>query len=163
MSAFDGPREPARRSWQRIALDVGRFLLPYLGSLSGPVVLTAATVALYSLFQPEALRDGQFWMIYLVTVPFGLLLGGVVGVSARLLCARERRAAGLCAGISGLVVMLLSIIVLLLGVSPFGFMEVLLVIATAGGLSIMGTWIVGSTIRAKSWARFRRPRRQQCD
>lgn len=110
----------------------------------GPIVLTSATLALYALLAAEALHDGQFRMIYFVTVPFGLLLGGVAGATARLLCARKRRAAASCTEIGGLVVVLLAIAVLLLGASPFGYLEVLLVLAAGTGMSIAGTWIAPS-------------------
>ena len=141
----------------RITLGVGRFLLPYVGVVAGPLVLTIATVELYSLFDAAALRDGQFGMIYLVTVPFGLLLGGVAGASARLTLAHKRRAGGLCAAIGGSTVLFLAIVLGLLGGFPFGWLEILVILAVAGSLSIVGAVVSSSAVRAERWARYRLP------
>lgn len=141
----------------RIAIEVGKILLTYVGILAGPFVLSGTTVALYSSLDPDALGDGQFRMIYVVTVPFGLLLGGLVGTAARLLCAGNRRAAGTWALEGGLITLLLAAALAIWSGFLFGPIEVVLVFGLAIVLSLAGGLMRLSAVRAEQWARFRRP------
>jgi hypothetical protein len=119
-----------------------------LGILSGPVLLSAATVALYAVLDPESLHDGQFRMFCLVTVPFGLLLGCVAGTSAWLVRARGRSEGGRCAARGGGAVLIIALLAWIPWVE-FGLFEWLVTFLAAGGLSVVGARLSWSEGRAE--------------
>ena len=56
------------------------------GAAGGAAGLTMLTLLYFLLFDPDALKDGQFVLhLYLFPVPFGAMLGGVAGLTRVLL------------------------------------------------------------------------------
>ena len=54
----------------------------FLGFLAGPLLLTAGTCLYYFLFSPDFFKDGQWGLIFFATIPYGFLLGAILGAVA---------------------------------------------------------------------------------
>jgi len=71
-----------------------------LGAVVGACGLSLLVTLLYalqdSISQSSTSSDGQFVLVYVVTIPIGSLLGAVVGVSRRLAQTHSTQAAALC-------------------------------------------------------------------
>jgi len=126
-----------------------------LGIIAGPLLLSLVTVVAYALFDPEALGDGQFALIYLATVPFGLWIGGVAGTSIWIGRRHGRRAGGTIALTGGLLVVTAAFVVAALGAFPFGALEILVILAAALVVAIGGASTVVRATHAQRWLRLR--------
>jgi hypothetical protein len=94
------------------------------GGLLGAVALSLLTLGGWAIFAREALNDGQFGMVFLLTVPFGALLGGVAGAAVALLGLGKLESAGRLSlaggGLIAVLVLLLTLFWLLGSGSPQG-------------------------------------------
>jgi hypothetical protein len=89
------------------------------GTAGGVVSLTFLTLLYFRLFDPDALKDGQFSLhIYLFPAPFGAMLGGVAGLTRVLLDLHAQvTAAWVCLGAGSFIAMLAILYPALLGLS----------------------------------------------
>jgi len=55
-----------------------------VGGILGALMLSLLTLLFWVLFGRDALKDGQFVMVFLATVPCGAMLGGVAGATRAL-------------------------------------------------------------------------------
>jgi hypothetical protein len=55
-----------------------------VGAVPGAILYTLACLLLTAIFAREAFKDGQYAMVFLLSVPYGGLLGGIVGASLAL-------------------------------------------------------------------------------
>ena len=72
--------EPARKlpgGTQPNMLAITLFVV--LGAVIGAVVVSAFVVGLYSLLEPSWSKDGQAVLVYILSVPIGIVLGGTFG------------------------------------------------------------------------------------
>jgi hypothetical protein len=81
------------------------------GAAGGVVSLTVLTLLYFQLFDPDALKDGQFALhIYLFSAPFGAMSGGVAGLTRALLELHAQVTAGwVCLG-AGIFIAALAIL-----------------------------------------------------
>jgi hypothetical protein len=92
-------------SWDRI---VGGTLW---GAAGGAASLTVLTLLYFQLFDPDALKDGQFALhIYLFPAPFGTMLGGVAGLTRVLLELHAQVTAGWVCLLAGSLIAVLAIL-----------------------------------------------------
>lgn len=90
----------------------GRVLaIALVGAFLGAIALSLLTVLFYVLFEPEALKDGQFGMVFMATVPFGALLGGVSGAATALLAIAKPESAGWVCVVGGALIAGLALLV----------------------------------------------------
>ena len=70
------------------------FIWASVGALLGSIILSALTVLYHWIFFRPSLGDGQYAFVFLVTVPFGAILGAL----SASIWAQLRRAKGKIAG-----------------------------------------------------------------
>lgn len=106
-----------------------------LGSFCGALILSALTYFFHKIFVSQLLADGQYAMIFLLTMPMGAILGfGTVYTSILLIGQKVQQAGQVCKSISGFVLILLVIL--------FTFYLMYILISVA--LSIMTSGIFAS-------------------
>ena len=86
-----------------------------LGHCSGRG-LSLLTVLFYAIFARDALKDGQFSMVFMATVPFGAMLGTIAGATLALLALGKTESAGCVCLVSGALVAGLALLFTLLWV-----------------------------------------------
>jgi hypothetical protein len=64
------------------------------GAVLGAIALSLLTVLFYVIFARDALKDGQFAMVFLATVPCGAMLGAVAAATLSLLALAKTESAG---------------------------------------------------------------------
>ncbi len=86
------------------------------GAALGAIALSVLALLWFAVFDPDAMKDGQFVLhLYLFPIPFGALLGSAAGVARVLLNLRALETAGwVCLAGGGLVVGLAALYILLL-------------------------------------------------
>ncbi len=89
------------------------FLLVGLGgALAGALGWSVLTVLLFKMLEPAALRDGQFVITFIFTVPFGALLGGAVSLVFRQARKGKRVQAGWLAVGFGAIILVFAALVI---------------------------------------------------
>jgi hypothetical protein len=78
--------------------------LKYVGSFLGPTILM---MLLYQMFDPFALRDGQFIVVFLFSIPVGVIL--LVGLFVSDVAKKRNKSGALPLILSGSVVIALSV------------------------------------------------------
>lgn len=81
------------------------------GAIPGAVALSLLTVLFYYLFARDALKDGQFATVFMATIPFGAMVGGVAGAATALLAIGKSDSAGWVCLVSGRLIAGLAILV----------------------------------------------------
>ena len=71
------------------------------GATLGAIGLSLLTVLFYAIFARDALKDGQFGMVFMATVPFGAMLGAIAGATLALLALGKTESAGSVCLVSG--------------------------------------------------------------
>ncbi len=59
----------------------------YIGSIIGGIAGFALPPIYYQLTKPEVLKDGQWGMVYLATLPMGMVIGASIGCALGVLLA----------------------------------------------------------------------------
>ena len=125
------------------------------GALVGALGLSALTVLLYWLFEPEAFRDGQFVVLFIFTIPFGALLGVITGLVVRQVRLGNTWRAGWLATASGTSVLAFATLIVWGSADSRGddtgeFLSTLLSLwiapswFAAAGLTIWGTLLLAA-------------------
>jgi hypothetical protein len=68
---------------------IGLFLGSTWGAISGAFMLSLLQYLFYVYFKPDILKDGQWGMVFLATVPIGGLVGCVSGAITGFLISRK--------------------------------------------------------------------------
>jgi hypothetical protein len=65
-----------------------------VGAVLGAIALSLLTLLFYVIFARDALKDGQFALVFMATIPFGAMLGAVAGATLSLLALAKTESAG---------------------------------------------------------------------
>ena len=82
-----------------------------LGAVLGAAGVSMLTALAYALLAPDSFKDGQFALIFFLTVPFGGLLGLLAGTAFVLVSLGRARPAGWLGAIGGGSLALLALLV----------------------------------------------------
>ena len=81
------------------------------GSVLGAAGVSLLTAFAYALLAPDAFKDGQFALLFFLTVPFGGFLGLLAGVASVMVSLGRARPAGWVSAIGGGLLALLALLV----------------------------------------------------
>lgn len=90
-------------------------LIKYLATFLGPTVLV---MLLYQLFEPSAFRDGQFILVFILSLPVGVIL--TVGLFLSNVAKKRSKKGKLPLILSGAIVIALSVALALFSASSRG-------------------------------------------
>ncbi len=72
-----------------VLICMGLYIGVALGAFFGAFTLSALQYSYYVYFKPDILKDAQWAMIFLATIPIGSLIGAVLGAIAGVLISRR--------------------------------------------------------------------------
>jgi hypothetical protein len=72
-----------------VLICIGLFIGVTLGAFLGAFILSALQYFYYVYFKPDILKDAQWGMVFLATIPIGGIGGGILGALAGVLIARR--------------------------------------------------------------------------
>jgi hypothetical protein len=91
------------------------------GAVLGAILLSLLPFLFFAMFFPDAFKDGQFAMLFFLTVPFGGMLGVVAGITMVLLRVGSPSVAGwVCLVGGGLIAVMVALLTLFWSLSEAG-------------------------------------------